>query len=205
MSSPQPGSQYDTQVLNLGNDEQPPRFAIPEYPGPGQAPAQAPADPATYWYGRFRRERRKSRFVAGFAVLATLAAVGLGALSFTLYQANSVTSQLSALVPGLSGVIGDGSQSPDAGTGAQAPSSQAPSTDGTATGSDLKELQDLAASLKNADGSINPVAIAGLAGKLGTLAQDPEKLNSLLDQAEAQGVIDPQVAGLLRGLLAQQG
>jgi hypothetical protein len=126
-------------------------------------------------------------------------------LSFTLYQANSVTSQLSALVPGLSDAIGDGSQSADAGTGAQAPSSQAPSTDGTATGADLKELQDLAASLKNPDGSINPVAIAGLAGKLGTLAQDPEKLNSLLDQAEAQGVIDPQVAGLLRGLLAQQG
>lgn len=172
------------------------------YPAGGYPAAPPTTDPAAaHWYAQFRKQRRRARVLGLTTAVLALATVILVGTSWALFRANDLGAKVAAAVPGISGVIGDPQATPGA-----ASESPAPGTgQDQALAGDLAELQQLAQGLKNDDGSLNPLAVAGLAGKLGTLAQDPQRLNSLIDQAEQQGIIDSQVAGLLRGLLAGAG
>lgn len=171
------------------------------YPANGYPAAPPTADPAAaHWYAQFRKQRRRARVLGLTTAVLALATVILAGTSWALFRANDLGAQVAAAVPGISGVIGD----PQATPGAEQVT-PGPATGDQALAGDLADLQELAQGLKNDDGSLNPLAVAGLAGKLGTLAQDPQRLNGLIDQAEQQGIIDSQVAGLLRGLLAGAG
>lgn len=199
MTSPQYASQYETQAIPTVTPQAIYPPAGPPAGSPAGSPVQAGIDPASYWYGQYRKQRRRSRFLMVAGALVTVVAVGLGFATFALAQ-QALTSPLAALVPGQSN-----SQpvAPDAGA-PQPGAAQPEAGNQAADAADLARLQELLAKVKNPDGSVNMAAIAGLASELGTLAQEPEKLNSLLDQAQDQGMIDPSVASLLRGLLAQQ-
>jgi hypothetical protein len=211
MSDPTGPAQRDTEAIpiptggpgQVGYGTSQSRIGQPNYPdpnGPGGWPVTAqPAtvDASAHWYAQFRKQRRRARVFALSTALLAITAVILAGTSWALFQANELTNQVSNALPGVSGIIGS-PQDPSAGP------SQAPTPATSGTTADLTELSELVAGLKNPDGSLNAMGVAALAGKLGTLAQDPQQLNALIDQAQAQGMIDSQVAGLLRGVLASR-
>jgi hypothetical protein len=168
----------------------------------------ASVDPGAHWYSQYRKQRRRTRVLALSTVLLAIACVLLGGTSLALLRANDLANEVSGVLPGVSGILGNpGQADPEQANPGQAIPDQESAgddsaTSGSASAADLAELSELVAGLKNADGSLNPLGVAALAGKLGTLAKDPQQLNSLIDQAQQQGLIDSQVAGLLRGVLA---
>lgn len=186
-------AQHDTAAIPLTSPAGQP------YPPDQPAAGTAQVDAAWYWHNRFRRERTKSRVLIAFALALGLLSATLSVATWQLAQSSTVASQIAA-ASGLGGLLDDAQPAtptePEPDAVVPAPSAGA---------QDLAELQQLAEGLRNDDGSINPLGIAALAGKLSTLAQEPERLPGMIDQAEEQGIIDPMVAGLLRGLLASQG
>lgn len=187
-------AEHDTAAIPLTAPAAAPYPPAASQPQPSSQPVEA----AWYWHGRYRSERTKSRILIGLALALGLLSATLGVTTWQLAQSSTVASQVAA-AGGLADLLGgDPSEAPAV---PQPDPGAVPSTGAD----DLTELQQLAAGVKNEDGSINPLGIAALAGKISSLAQEPERVAGMIDQAEDQGIVDPMVAGLLRGLLATQG